>query len=1133
MARSVNRGLSPQSSASELCGALVGALVEIPFMAALPERRFLITLMRRDVNSFPEVAERSEPRLHIVEIVFQCLAHPGGLRALQQALSTMAPDAPGTRRTSELLGAATLLNLLQEVEAADARKLLRQAAAADGSGSTEAVLRHFAPAGSLPAVDQTDLVQVFDHWAEERNAARRVPTAVCFVDAIAHGVEDAEVSQGLMRWAEQVVLRLEAEDDFQAWRRQHAGARPGAHAQVASASSGHSNASNASAPSDCVGLNDHESTHNDIESVDLDPNAATSTPEATLAPPDDPQGEMMPPVATSSGRSTRLPLVWGDVPQRNPSFTGREALLRQLHEDLTSSRQTAVLPQALHGMGGVGKSQVAIEYVHRHSAEYDLIWWIPAEQPNQILESFTRLAERLELGAGPEANVAVPMVREALSTGSLDYEHWLLVFDNAEAPDDLQRYFPTGGAGKILVTSRDMDWARVTRVLEVDVFEREESIQFLRRRNPDLERDEADKLAEALGDLPVAIEQAAAWRAATGMPINEYLELLENKRIELLDASPSPDYRWSVAAAWQVSLDKLREINPGALQLLQVCSFLAPEPINRDLFAGSPKSAITPELDPLLSDAFRLSRAIRDIHRYALARIDHRHNTLQIHRLIQAVLIAGLPEEERRTLRNGAHTILANNTPTNPDSRAEWPRYQALLPHVLTSGAVESADRRVHDLVFSVAKFLYYWGDHQGGQDLIERAYECRVRDRGPSDSHTLTVGKWLGFMLWVNGEYARAKELNAQLLARYHDVYGDEDEGTIDAMTVVSADHRAAGDFIASRDIAEQALAIATRVFGEDDPATLRCAHNLCVALRWTAEFTRAEQIDMATYERSAIVVGPDSDRTLNTLNGLGVDRLELGRYIESGPEQEEAYRRHLEAFGVENPSTLRAARILAVARRKVGNHASALELSRDTLERLRRRYGDTYPWTLAMAVNHAVDLRHDQQLDMARDLSEQTAAAYDRIFGPRHCLTLSARTNLAVVLRLQGDPAAALELNMRTLEYLREELGPDHVTTQVCLTNTASDLAALNRVQEAFELDTDVLDRNQRILGDRHPTTLACSVNLALDLRALGRVAEADHIQSQTMVLLRQVLGDRHPATLNALQSIRADCDVDPMPL
>jgi Effector-associated domain 2/Tetratricopeptide repeat/vWA-MoxR associated protein middle region 0/NB-ARC domain len=1104
----VNQSMPRQDPAAELRARLVDALVDIPFMAALADRRLLVSLIRRDLNNFPEVAEHPAARLHVVEVVVHCLAHAGGLRALLAALKMMAPDAPGVERAIDLIGTATVVSLLPDGEAGRVRNLLRRVEAGSSAEPVrEGVIQRFRP----PA-DIEGLVAIFDHYAEERCAPAVVPTVVLVVEDVAELCDDPELGTELTRWADQAAARHEADADLRGHRkRRTASDNPPDEVQDT--------------------VDGRPIVVDEEEEADLRSDAAQLLLFGSLDGPADTQGEMMPPVATSTGRMSGLPLVWGDVPQRNPSFTGREDLLALLHEELTRSRQTAVLPQALHGMGGVGKSQVAIEYVHRHSSEYDLIWWIPAEQPNQILDSLTRLAERLDLGAGPEANVAVPMVREALSTGGLPYERWLLVFDNAEAPDELQRYFPTGGAGKILVTSRDMDWARVTRVLEVDVFERPESIDFLRNRNPDLTRDEADRLAEALGDLPVAVEQAAAWRAATGMPVDEYLELLESKRIELLDASPSPDYRKSVAAAWQVSLDKLHDINPGALQLLQVCSFLAPEPINRALFAGSPTAPITPELDALLSDTFKLSRAIRDVQRYALARIDHRTNTLQIHRLIQAVLIASLDESDEATLRRGAHTLLANGNPNNPDSRADWPRYQALLPHVLVSNAVESPDPRVHELVFGVAQFLYYWGDHQGGQDLVQRAFECRVVDRGESDPHTLTVGKWLGWMRWVNGEYAVARELDERLLEIYRTEYGNEDEGTFDAMSVVSNDLRASGELTASRDLSELAYTTSRRVFGDDDPTTLICAHNLGVALRWTGEFGRAAELDQATYTRSALVFGPASARTLNTLDTLTVDLLQLGRYIDGSRQEEDVYRQHVEAFGVENPNTLRAALTLAVARRKAGDHEGALVLSREAFEKYSRRYGDVYPMTLAAAVNHSVDLRHAGDMGRALSICEGTIAAYEGMFGLRHSLTLSARTNSAVVLRLQGDSEAAFSRDMQTLKLLTEVLGPDHPTTLTCATNLASDLAALGRTQEAYEQDTDTLVRSERVLGVEHPSTLACGVNLALDLRALGRDAEADRIQTDAMTRMRHVLGDRHPATLNALQSIRADCDVDPM--
>lgn len=828
-----------------------------------------------------------------------------------------------------------------------------------------------------------------------------------------------------------------------------------------------------------------------------------------------------------------LPRVWGDIPQRNWNFTGRDSLLEELHEKLSRTQQTAVLPQALHGMGGVGKSQVAIEYVHRHSAEYDLIWWIPAEQESQILTSLTQLALRLGLDVSPEANTAVPAVREALSTGTTGYLNWLLIFDNAEAPQEVIKHFPTGGAGKILVTSRDLDWSRVTRSIDVDVFTRDESKTFLLGRNPDLTDGAADQLAEALGDLPLAIEQAAAWRAATGMPVADYLELLEQKRIEILEASPSPDYPDSVAAAFRLSLEKLKAVNPAALQMLQVCSFFAPEPIAREFFAGSPVAQITDELDAMLSDSFRLSRAIRDINRYALAKIDHQRNTLQIHRLVQAVLVGRMTNDERVVMRRGAHTLLANNRPNNPGRRADWRLYQALQPHVAVSRAVESADPRVQQLVKGVVQFLYYWGDHAGSEALAAEALEWWRKTSGPATQLTLEMASWLAYMRWKNGKFAAARELNGQALALYREHFGDRDEGTLNAMYAVTIDLRTSGDFARAQELDEQTLEAARSEFGEDDPATLKFAHSLGVSLRLNGHFERARKLDEDTHRRREIVLGSDDAEALNTLAALLIDLRETGLFMETLPRFEAYYRRVFESFHQDAPATLQAARYLAISLRKAGDHTRARRLAKDTLDRYQRRYGDDFPDTIATAVNYAIDLRQAGELQAAQTLATATLDRYQRMLGPRHAHTLSARTNLAIAYRLSGESEIAHHHNQEVLAILEETLGPDHPVTLTCATNLASDVYALGRHQEAYEQDTDTLARSERTLGRDHPSTLAVGVNLALDLRSLDRAAEGDRILSDTLVRLRARLGEQHPATLNALRSIRADCDIDPMPL
>ena len=1131
------QGSIKKDPATELSDALITALIEIPFMNAVADRRLLLQLIRQALDDFPDIRENAEKRLHVIEIVVACHQQRGGLRALAGVLQTMSPDGAGSKRAVELIRTASLHSLIPEGEIRRIHDLLRRA---ESDRPDRGWWRQgFAQASIDVPARAASLSAAFDHLSTQPVQQDTMPAALRLVHQVA-GRTAGPLEIELSSWASGISERLELDDSIRLRSvPSDAGQNPPASTETGPDLQESSTAeAPVSHPAEDAGRPDgtvREESGNSGEAIGPMRAAEGSVPldaRPDLYSDASPLGDAMPPVALTKPPAP-LPQVWGDIPQRNPNFTGREPLLQEIHEKLSQTQQTAVLPQALHGMGGVGKSQVAIEYVHRHSAEYDLIWWVPAEQEAQILASLTQLAVRLKLDVSPEANTAVPAVREALSTGAAGYRNWLLVFDNAEAPQDVKKYFPTGGAGKIVVTSRDLDWQRITRSIEVDVFTRDESKAFLLGRNPALSDDATERLAAALGDLPLAIEQAAAWQNATGMSVDEYLSLLEAKRIEVLDASPSPDYPDSVAAAFELSLEKLRNVNPAALQLLQICSFFAPEPISRGLFAGSPVAPITDELDATLSDSFRVSRAIRDIQRYALAKIDHARNALQIHRLVQAVLIGRMTEDERILLRRGAHTLLANNTPNNPSRRADWRLYQALQPHVAVSRAVESPDPRVQQLVEGVVKFLYYWGDHAGSEALAEEALGWWRKTNGPAAQQTLQMASWLGFMRWKNGKFTEARELNRQTLALYQENFGELDEGTINAKYALSIDLRTEGDFRAARDLDEQILEAARSEFTEDDPATLIFAHSLGVSLRLNGEFERAREVDEDTHRRREIVLGSDDEATLNTLAALLIDLREGGAFLETVQRFKDFYRRVLSNFDQNAPATLQAARYLAISLRKAGDHTGARKLAADTLERYRRRYTEDYPDTIATAVNYAIDLRQAGELERSKDLATATFDRYERMFGSRHSYTLSARTNLAIVYRLGGDAVTAHGHDEEAWQILESTLGPDHPVTLTCATNLASDLHAMGRVREAYERDTDTLTRSERVLGRDHPATLAVGVNLALDLRALGRSNEGDMILSDTLTRLRAKLGEQHPATLNALRSIRADCDVDPMPL
>ncbi|WSX18208.1 FxSxx-COOH system tetratricopeptide repeat protein [Streptomyces sp. NBC_00988] len=827
-----------------------------------------------------------------------------------------------------------------------------------------------------------------------------------------------------------------------------------------------------------------------------------------------------------------------NVPLRNTSFVGRTALLQAV-EDLLGARDTvAVLPHALHGLGGVGKSQLALEYVYRHQRDYKLICWIPAERESLILTALAGLAVRLRLtpagqdgGGAPAADTAVPAVLEALSTG-VSYDNWLLIFDNAENVEVVRTYFPANGPGKIIVTSRNPDWERVATPLPVNVFEREESIELLRKRSPDLSPADADLLAAALGDLPLAVEQAGAWRAVTGMLVGEYLELLEQRSPEILQLDPAPDYPVSVAAAWDISLGRIKENNPGARDLLDICACMAPEPVPLSMLRKSRGIDITPNVDPILGEAIQLSRAIRALTQFSLVRLDLRTDTLQMHRLLQNVLLAKLGPDEHERMRNAAHQLLSAAKPGHYASSQEWPAYQALLPHVLSSQAVTSTDTFVRELVYDTALFLYYWGNHTGAADLARQTYTAWLAASGEENIHVIRISKILAFLLRVVGEADESIRLNEEALelSRRVDV---APEDLIDSMIELADARRFQGRFAEARALGQEATEWATSQLGPEDSITLRAAHSWGVDLRLCGQVREALPMDEETARLREEVFGPASSLTLNTLNGLAIDMRETGDYPAARDFQEDVYRRARAALGDDSPLTLNIAGTLAVCRRRDGAITDATELSEMTLNRFVTGYGPDHPGSLSTAINVSIDRRLTGDLEGSRRLGEDTVDRCAKRFGPDHVYTLLMKANLAATLRALRELAAAQQVQDDAAARLARAVGHRHVTTLTVALGQANTAYAQLDFDRAHEIDAAHLPLLTETAGDDHPVTLSCVSNLALDLRRLGRGEEADEMERRAVEGFTRVVREDHPWLLAARRRRRIECDIAPLPL
>ncbi|MFJ9459703.1 FxSxx-COOH system tetratricopeptide repeat protein, partial [Kitasatospora sp. NPDC101447] len=512
------------------------------------------------------------------------------------------------------------------------------------------------------------------------------------------------------------------------------------------------------------------------------------------------------------------PSVW-DVPPRNPSFTGRSAGLEQLRVGMTAVLPT---PQTLYGLGGVGKTQVALEYAHRFMSDYDLVWWIDAEQTELVAPALAELARRLGLRVGDSVTEAAEAAREALRRG-VPTSRWLLIFDNADEPAEIRRFFP-GGSGHILVTSRNQAWTRNTAVLEVDVFTRGESVEHLCRRARSLSRPDADRVAEALGDLPLAVEVAAAWLDTTGTPVETYVAQLHAEAARALAVGRPADYPTPVAATWNVSIGRLREQSPAAVRLLQLCAFFAPEPISMNLFYSDQMIRALVKYDADLSDKFMLGKVIQAIGRYALAKVDAGSNSFRVHRLVQAVIRAGMTADEQEVAVHEVHRILTDARPAtgDVDDPASWPAFERIWPHLEPSRAQTCEDTDTRQLLIDRVCYLWKRGELDRAWELGQALDAEWTSKLGENDRQVLLLRFQLANVLRSRGNYSDALALDEALFERGRRSMSEHHPYTWAAGASVAADRRALGRFQAALDLDREILDQFRELFGDDNPRTL-----------------------------------------------------------------------------------------------------------------------------------------------------------------------------------------------------------------------------------------------------------------------------------------------------------------------
>ncbi|MBO0803752.1 MAG: tetratricopeptide repeat protein [Nocardiopsaceae bacterium] len=878
------------------------------------------------------------------------------------------------------------------------------------------------------------------------------------------------------------------------------------------------------------------------------------------------RAEPTPPAVTDPAErdrddATARPSLWGPVPSRLPDFVGRNAWLEALRQALTRDDPAGVV--AIQGLSGVGKTQVALEYAYRFSGDYDLVWWVPCDDPDSAQAAMTGLANALGLADVPPRSGEGMGESEGEGKGDYDYTElldvlrrgepygrWLLIFDNADEPDEITNLIPPVSAtGHVLITTRSSHWEASGDLVELDVFDRTESVEFLSRRMRGFGTDAAHRLAEGVGDLPLLLEHAVESHVAVGA----YLARLDSDPLGLLDDQPA-DYQATIADVWRATLDKLAADAPDALDLLRCLAFFGGEPVPREsLERGGYLTEVS--IHSMLREPLRRVRAIRRLRRAGLLQVRADTGSLAVHRVTRCVvrdMVARSGEADAERARHDVHLLLAAADPRAPDDPATWRSYDDLREHAEQAGAAACSQEIVRKFVVNLVRFLNAAGNPHAALDLADGA-----------------LAQWDADAHW-----------------------GADDDGaeTSDGHEHASDDRMAPDSHIAMR----VAKADALFALGMRSQAFRLRQEALTVMRpdpgRWAAEITGLEgtsgewcrvtgdfagalSADRDSVRAHVAEFGDDDPRTFGALNSLIADLVIGGAGTDAIATADGLYRDCLAFYGdADHPAALAARNVLGRCQWLSGEYAEAVA----TLAEVHREYdglkGDgaldgNHPWRLVHDLDYAIARRDDgpwhddglmpADLHVLADDVRNVRRRCWRALGPDHPQTIAATVVLASVLRRIGGRAGEAARLLEEAERRYESALPGHPYAHACgaFLATVRQQAANDDPQQvaarSVPVIQDMVGRLADSVGDAHPLSLTTLSALANTLARAGELGTAVERGADALAGFQELLGPGHPHTriveANAetirsgltlapaqfLQNRLADIDFTPLPL
>lgn len=826
-------------------------------------------------------------------------------------------------------------------------------------------------------------------------------------------------------------------------------------------------------------------------------------------------------IAAVEGQSQALrppPRPFVGVPPRIVDFVGRPDELDQLDALLVRQERVAVTQTpsraAIFGLGGVGKTSLAIEYANRFRSLYAGVWWCPAETRSSLTTNLSAFAATLGAAATQEADVEKG-AKAALRGLAEGRSTWLLVYDNVREPADIADLLPAAGA-RLLITSRFSDWSRWAHEVTLDVLPIDDAMALLQHRAGGSDDAGARLLAEALGRLPLALDHAAATCRRTQLPFADYAA----KAIRMIQAAPrGTAYQRSVAATFDLALTEAVAECAGVELLMDYCGQCAPERIPMDLVAGA-----------IGDDAVRID-ALSVLAEVSLLKHDPFEDgtpAVTVHRLVQAV--ARARSEGQGTARAVVTRLRAQLAAIYPrDSQrdtASWQRCATLTPHLLAVCERQALDdaqsEECAELLNRAGEYLCGRAAYAEALPVFERALAVRERVFGLEHPKTAESLNGLAIAFENKGDVASALALYERALAICEKALGPNHPDTAKALNNLAVLLKDQGDFTRARPLYERSLAICEEVLGSKHPDTATNLNNLALLLQYQGDFAGARPLVERALLIYSEVLGSEHPDTAMTLHNLASLHHSQGYLASARPLYEHALSIREKVLGPDHPETALSLNSLAILLKDQGELTKARPLYERALAIREKTRGPEHPDTAANLNSLATLLKALGELDRARPLYERALAIREKVFGSEHPRTAGSLDQFGGLLHAQGDLKGARSLYERALAIKTKAHGLEHPEVATSLNNLATLLVDQGENARARTLAERSLAIREKVQGPNHPYTATGLSTLAGILSEQGHFAEARPLYQRALSICERVLGPEHPDTAKSLNNL-----------